>query len=71
MTKTIIQDGKRISYCGKRNEEKLQEPDVYIIVKTEKPVKAKQEKKTLFADIESKIDDSVSSDNIEIKGEIE
>ena len=69
MAKTIIQDGKRISYCGKRNEEKLQEPDIYTIVKSEKPVKAKREKKTPFADIESKTDDGLSFDNIEIKGE--
>ena len=71
MAKTIMLDGKRISYCGKRNEEKLQEPDVYTIVKKEKPVKVKQEKKTLFADIESKTSDGLSFDNIEIKGEIE
>ena len=71
MTKVVIQDGKRVSYCGKRNEEKLQEPDVYTIVKTEKPAKVKQEKKTSFADIESKTDGSLSFDNIEIKGEIE
>ena len=71
MTKTIILDGKRISYCGKRNDEKLQEPDVYTVVKTEKPVKVKQEKKTSFADIESKTSDGLSFDNIEIKGEIE
>ena len=69
MTKVIIQDGKRISYCGKRNEEKLKEPDFYTVVKTEKPVKVKQEKKTSLFDAESKIDDSVSSDNIEIKGD--
>lgn len=48
MVKVIIQDGKRVSYCGKRNEEKLQEPDVYTIVKTEKPAKVKQEKKHHF-----------------------
>ena len=71
MAKTIIQDGKRISYCGKRNEEKLQEPDVYTIVKKEKPVKVKQEKKTPFFHAESKTDDGLSFDNIEIKGEIE
>ena len=71
MAKTIILDGKRISYCGKRNEEKLQEPDVYTVVKTEKPVKVKQEKKTPLFDAESKINDGLSFDNIEIKGEIE
>lgn len=71
MAKTIILDGRRISYCGKRNEEKLQEPDVYIVVKTEKPAKVKQEKKTSFADSESKTIDGLSFDNIEIKGEIE
>ena len=71
MTKVVIQDGKRISYCGKSNEEKLKEPDVYTIVKKEKPVKVKQEKKTLLFDAESKTSDGLSFDNIEIKGEIE
>lgn len=66
MTKVIIQDGKRTSFCGKRNEEKLNTPDVYTIVKN---VKKQPEKKT-SAKVESEnIDDRLSSDNIEIKGE--
>jgi hypothetical protein len=63
MTKVVIQDGKRTSYCGKRNEEKLNTPDVYSVVKNQ------PEKKT-SAKVESEnIDDSLSSDNIGIKGE--
>ena len=69
MTKVIIQDGKRISYCGKSNEEKLKEPDFYTIVKPSKPVKVKQEKKTPYPIAESKTEDSLFSDNIEIKGD--
>ena len=66
MTKVIIQDGKRTSYCGKRNEEKLNTPDVYTVVKN---VKKQPEKKT-SAKVESEnIDNSLLSDNIEIKGE--
>ena len=66
MTKVIIQDGKRISYCGKRNEEKLNTPDVYTVVKNAK----KQPEKKTSAKVESEnIDDRLSSDNIEIKGE--
>ena len=66
MVKVIIKDGKRTSYCGKRNEEKLNTPDVYTVVKN---VKKQPEKKT-SAKVESEnIDDSLSSDNIEIKGE--
>ena len=66
MTKVIIQDGKRTSFCGKRNEEKLNTPDVYTVVKN---IKKQPEKKT-SAKVESEnIDDRLSSDNIEIKGE--
>lgn len=66
MTKTIILDGKRISYCGKRNEEKLNTPDVYTVVKN---VKKQPEKKTSVKVESENIDDSLSSDNIGIKGE--
>lgn len=67
MTKVVIQDGKRTSYCGKRNEEKLNTPDVYTVVKN---VKKQPEKKTVIKAVESEnIDDSLSSYNIEIKGE--
>ena len=63
MTKVIIQDGKRTSFCGKRNEEKLNTPDVYTVVKN---VKKQPEKKT-SAKVESEnIDNSLLSDNIEI-----
>ena len=66
MTKVIMQDGKRTSYCGKRNEEKLNTPDVYTVVKNAK----KQPEKKTSAKVEiENIDDSLSSDNIEIKGE--
>jgi len=66
MTKVIIQDGKRTSFCGKRNEEKLNTPDVYTVVKN---VKKQPEKKTSAKVEIENIDDSLSSDNIEIKGE--
>ena len=67
MVKVVIRDGKRTSYCGKRNEDKLNTPDVYTVVKN---VKKQPEKKTVIKAVESEnIDDSVSSDNIEIKGE--
>jgi hypothetical protein len=66
VTKTIILDGKRISYCGKRNEEKLNTPDVYTVVKN---VKKQPEKKTSVKVESENIDDSLSSDNIGIKGE--
>ena len=66
MVKVIMQDGKRTSYCGKRNEEKLNTPDVYTVVKNTK----KQPEKKTSAKVESEnIDDRLSSDNIEIKGE--
>ena len=66
MTKVIIQDGKRTSFCGKRNEEKLNTPDVYTVVKNAK----KQPEKKTYVKVENEnIDDSISSDNIEIKGE--
>ena len=66
MTKVIIQDGKRTSFCGKRNEEKLNTPDVYTVVKNAK----KQPEKKTSAKVESEnIDERLSSDNIEIKGE--
>ena len=66
MTKVIIQDGKRTSFCGKRNEEKLNTPDVYTVVKN---AKKQPEKKTSVKVEGENIDDSLSSDNIEIKGE--
>ena len=67
MNKVIIKDGKRTSFCGKRNEEKLNTPDVYTVVKN---VKKQPEKKTVIKAVEDEnIDDSLSSDNIEIKGE--
>lgn len=66
MTKVIIQDGKRTSYCGKRNEEKLNTPDVYTVVKN---AKKQTEKKTSVKVESENIDDRLSSDNIEIKGE--
>ena len=66
MTKVIIQDGKRTSFCGKRNEEKLNTPDVYTVVKN---IKKQPEKKTSVKVESENIDDSISSDNIEIKGE--
>ena len=67
MTKVVIQDGKRISYCGKRNEEKLNTPDVYTVVKN---VKKQPEKKTVIKAVESENKyDGLSYDNIEIKGE--
>ena len=66
MTKVIIQDGKRTSFCGKRNEEKLNTPDVYTVVKN---VKKQPEKKTSAKVEIENIDNSLLSDNIEIKGE--
>ena len=67
MIKVVIQDGKRTSYCGKRNEEKLNTPDVYTVVKN---VKKQPEKKTVIKAVESENKyDGLSYDNIEIKGE--
>jgi len=66
MTKVIIQDGKRTSFCGKRNEEKLNTPDVYTVVKN---VKKQPEKKTSAKVEIENIDNSLLSGNIEIKGE--
>ena len=66
MVKVIIKDGKRTSYGGKRNEAKLNTPDVYTVVKN---VKKQPEKKTSVKVESENIDDSLSSDNIEIKGE--
>ena len=66
MVKVVIQDGKRTSYCGKRNEEKLNTPDVYTVVKN---VKKQPEKKTsVKVESENKYD-GLSYNNIEIKGE--
>lgn len=65
MARTIILDGKRVSFVGKRNEDALKQPDIFTVVKKEKP-----EKKTVKVDKEN-TDDSLSFDNIEIKGEIE
>ena len=67
MTKVVIQDGKRTSYCGKRNEEKLNTPDVYTVVKN---VKKQPEKKTVIKAVESENKyGGLPYDNIEIKGE--
>ena len=67
MTKVVIQDGKRTSYCGKRNEEKLNTPDVYTVVKN---VKKQPEKKTIIKAVESENKyGGLPYDNIEIKGE--
>ena len=67
MTKVIIQDGKRTSFCGKRNEEKLNTPDVYTVVKN---VKKQPEKKTVIKAVESENKyGGLSYNNIEIKGE--
>ena len=67
MTKVIIQDGKRTFFCGKRNQDNINKLDVYTVVKN---VKKQSEKKTVIKAVEDEnIDDSLSSDNIEIKGE--
>lgn len=72
MARTIILDGKRVSFVGKRNEDALKQPDIFTVVKKSDGYKSSPtEKKTPVKVDNENTDDSLSFDNIEIKGEIE